>query len=56
MKKVKIFALSILSLLVVGGVSAMSGFDHSQLLETLGLASGAGLTVASLPIWFKLVN
>lgn len=56
MKKVKIFALSILSLLVVGGVSAMSGFDYSQLLETLGLASGAGLTVASLPIWFKLVN
>ena len=56
MKKVKIFAMSVLALMLVGVVTMATGFDASTLFNSVLFAGGAGVSVASLPIWFKMVN
>jgi hypothetical protein len=56
MKKVRLFAITVLSILTVAIVTASTGFAAETLMESLGFAVGGGLTVASLPIWFKMVD
>lgn len=56
MKFLKLFAIMVLSFVAVGTVTACAGYDTSTLIESISFAGGAGLTIASLPIWFKMVE
>ncbi len=56
MKKVRIFAMSMLSMLAFAVVSQFIGAGASNLIDGLMFGGGAALTVASLPVWFKMVN
>jgi HK97 family phage major capsid protein len=56
MKKVKVFAISMLSMLAFGVVSTCVGAEASNLIDGLLWAGGAGATFASLPVWFKMVD
>ena len=51
----KTFAFGIMTLVLFAAVSAIgTGAEH--LIESIAFAGGTGITVASLPIWFKMVN
>jgi hypothetical protein len=56
MKKVTLFAQSVLALLVGAVVFSGIGTEVVNLIDGLAVAGAAGLTIASGPIWFKMVD
>jgi hypothetical protein len=52
----RLFAMLLLGFLTVSVATACSNIDLESMYNSLAIVGGAGITYATLPIWFKLVD